>query len=411
MASGNHRPDQAPTPHALANGLQAEQHRCAARGWPDSLSMSDGPGFDPYAELGVGIEADAIVIQLAYRARIREVHPDLAGSAGLDHAKRLNVARDWLLDPHRRAQLPPPGAAPGRTVRPRRDGAATYRPSSLDPFRFDFGPRTAELRALLRTIGALTRDERARVNYSLGEARPLGFDGYGDFLGPRLGLRSRALRDAVSMVWAAGVDEQAPTVARLGRLVPGGSLVANAYAQWILLGGFFREELGDAVFRSEHVIESFAARCRGPWEASIRQARYGPHEQAVRSFLGTADALSVDSAERLARSWQRHMGRDRQAGTADHIGPGVWLPAPPDYPEVLRVSGYLAAVDASRVKPPAGLDGQHHDGLMYGLRLTAHVLALGLTNGSARDYLLPWREATDADPSLWSRLRWRMPTG
>ena len=48
--------------------------------------MTADPGFDPYLVLGVGVDADELVIQLAYRARIREVHPDLAGAAGLERA-------------------------------------------------------------------------------------------------------------------------------------------------------------------------------------------------------------------------------------------------------------------------------------------------------------------------------------
>jgi curved DNA-binding protein CbpA len=386
--------------------------------------MSADPGFDPYDVLGVGVDADAIVIQFAYKARIRAVHPDIAGVGGLAQTKRLNTARDWLLDPNLRAQLPRSRTAqhrPGaRTTRrdppPRWDAQARRRPETrtaydpfdFDPSTFDFGPRTVEIRALLRAIGALSRDERARANYSLGDARPVYFEGYMDYFGPQLRSRSRALRHAVGQVWGSGVDEEAPFVFSLGRVLPSGFLVANAYAQWMLVGQFFREELGDAAFRSEHVVDSFAVRCIGPWEGSVRQARYGPYDQRVKAFLRTANSLSVDSAERLARSWRRYMGRDGLGHPSDHIGPGVWLPAPPSYPEILTVSGYLAAVDASRIEPPAGLGGQHHSGCRYGLRLTGHVLALGLVNGSARDYLHPWRDALGLDRTAWSRLRSRM---
>jgi len=376
--------------------------------------MTDGPGFDPYAVLGVGSDADAIVIQLAYKARIRGVHPDIAGVAGLEQTKRLNAARDWLLDPALRAQLLQAPNAPHQPPRRRHETHTPYDPSNLDPYAFDFGPRTAELRAFLRAISALSRDERARVNYSLGDARPVFFEGYRSYFGPQLWLRSQALRDALSLVWEQGVDEAAPFAFRLGRVIPSGFLVANAYAQWILLGDFFRHELGDAVFRSEHVIDSFAARCIGPWEGSVRQARYGPHDQRVKAFFETASTLSVDSAERLARSWRRHMGRDGLDGHADHAdhsGPGVWLPAPPNYPEILRISGYLAAIDASRIEPPAGLGSEHHGDFRYGLRLTAYVLALGLVNSSARDYLRPWRDAIDTDRTAWSRLRSRVLAG
>lgn len=387
--------------------------------------MTDSPALDPYEVLGVGLDADAIVIQLAYRARIREVHPDRAGSAGLEAAKRLNMARDWLLDPVLRAQLgrsPGPAAQadgartdargrPATSARPRRrrSTGARQRPSILDPYGFDFGPHTDELRAFFEGIGSLSRDERARVNYSLGDARPVVFEDYRDYLPPQLWTRSRALRDVVSLLWEAGVDEEAPSP--LGRDVPTGLLVANAYAQWVLLGDLFRRELGDAVFRSEHVIESFALRCTGPWEASVRQPRYGPYGDHVMAFFATANRLSMRAADRLARSWVQNMGRDGLGDRSSHIGPGVWLPAPSSYPEVLKVSGYLAAVDATRIEPPAGLEGQHHHGFRYGLRLTAHVLALGLVSGPGRDYLQPWRDAVAPDRSLLGRLRWLMPTG
>ena len=372
--------------------------------------MSDGPGFDPYVVLGVAFDADPVVIQLAYRARIRETHPDVAGTAGLEQAKRLNVARDWLLDPARRASLAPawspqrqPEAGWGRADRPPWGAPGSvghaarsddYDRSTLDPYAFDFGPSTAELRSIFGEIQALAQHERARLNYSLGDSRPVVFERYRDYIDTQLWRRSRALRDAVSLIWAQGIDEEAPFVFPLGRLLPTGFLVANAHAQWILLGDFFRSELGDAVFRSEHVIDGLAARCAEPWLGSIRHPRYGPYGARVTAFLRAAAALPPDAAARLARSWLLHLGRDGQGQAAAHIGPGVWLPAPADYPEVLKVSGFLAAVDASRIEPPAGLDGQLYSGFKYALRLTAHVYGLGLGGGAAREYLQPWHDAT-----------------
>ena len=61
------------------------------------------PDFDPYQLLGVDASADAATIDRAYKARIRHVHPDIAGVTGLDETKRLNIAREWLLDPELRA--------------------------------------------------------------------------------------------------------------------------------------------------------------------------------------------------------------------------------------------------------------------------------------------------------------------
>ena len=350
------------------------------------------------------------------------MHPDIAGAAGLEQTKRLNAARDWLLNPSLRVQLVRPAAARRPGAGATRGGGPPYGyartgqgagadlgydRSGLDPDTFDFGPHTAQLRAFFGAIRTLSRDERARVNYSLGDQRPVFFEAYRDYLGPQLWTRSRALRDAVSLVWLSGVDEEAPYVFPLGYVLPSGFLVANASAQWVLLGDFLKRELEGGAARSEHLVESFAARCAGPWLASVRQARYGPHQGRVVAFFEAANALSADAAARLARSWRRHMGEDGLGESSDHIGPGVWLPAPPNLPEVLKVSGYLAAVDASRIEPPAGLAPTDHHAYRYGLRLTAHVLALGLVSASGRDYLQPWREATEPDRSVWRRLRAR----
>jgi hypothetical protein len=371
--------------------------------------MIDSPRFDPFEVLGVGPDADAVVVQLAYRARIRAVHPDRAGDVGLAQAKRLNVARDWLLDPDLRARLRPPmpgsppaaGSAratrvprPGPRPRPRGHsstdaGGRTW----SDPLSKDLGPRTEELRTFLRSIGTLTPDERARVNHSLGDARPIRFEAYQGYIQPALWSRARSLRSAVAREWERGSDEPAPVLYPLGRLLPSGLLVASAYAQWILLSDFFRHELGEAVFRGEHVVDSFAARCRGPWEGSLGQTRYGPNGPRVQSILDAAGMLSVGAAERLAVAWQRHLGRDGMGLPSHRIGPGVWLPAPPNVPEVLRVSGFLAAVDATRMAPPAGLAPWHHDAFHYALRLTAHVVALGLIGPRAAELLRPWHEA------------------
>jgi len=86
---------------------------------------------DPYLVLGVTRHADREEILKAFKRRARSLHPDVSGD---DTAfKRLNLARDVLLDPRRRAEYdrltyrpaagtpvpyeePPP--APGRTASP-----------------------------------------------------------------------------------------------------------------------------------------------------------------------------------------------------------------------------------------------------------------------------------------------------
>jgi hypothetical protein len=60
------------------------------------------PDFDPYAMLGVSSSASASEIKRAHRVLIRLAHPDLSlDPAAAERAKRLNVARDWLLGPRR----------------------------------------------------------------------------------------------------------------------------------------------------------------------------------------------------------------------------------------------------------------------------------------------------------------------
>ena len=42
---------------------------------------------------------------------------------------------------------------------------------------------------------------------------------------------------------------------------------------------------------------------------------------------------------------------------------------------------------------------------------TAHVLAIGGVSQPGRDYLRPWRDAFDAEPSFMDRARWGLPRG
>jgi hypothetical protein len=63
------------------------------------------PDFDLYATLGIGRHEPPGVVIAAHRALIRRTHPDLSSDPGSsDRSKRLNIARDWLADPARRAR-------------------------------------------------------------------------------------------------------------------------------------------------------------------------------------------------------------------------------------------------------------------------------------------------------------------
>ena len=84
--------------------------------------------------------------------------------------------------------------------------------------------------------------------------------------------------------------------------------------------------------------------------------------------------------------------------------PGVDEPVRPDL-----VSARLAAVDASRVEPPDDMPYDQRNGFRCGLRLSAYMLALDGVSPDGRDYLKPWKEALDPDPSFLDRARWGMP--
>ena len=62
------------------------------------------PADDLYARLEIPVDAGPEVIEVAWRSLLRQHHPDVAGDAGLERSKRINVAHDWLSDPELRAR-------------------------------------------------------------------------------------------------------------------------------------------------------------------------------------------------------------------------------------------------------------------------------------------------------------------
>ena len=126
------------------------------------------PDFDLYETLGVEPWADSTTILAAWRAGIAHAHPDraggAAGAAATLRAARLNAARDWLLDPVRRASydsvrfpreprevplIDPLGPWPERRPRPRP-------PASFVP--------VVALLALMGFLAALVLDPMANTS-------------------------------------------------------------------------------------------------------------------------------------------------------------------------------------------------------------------------------------------------------
>jgi hypothetical protein len=65
--------------------------------------LEDLGGADPYELLGVAPDADTADIECAYRRMARRTHPDAGGDE--ESQKRLNLAREVLLDPGRRREI------------------------------------------------------------------------------------------------------------------------------------------------------------------------------------------------------------------------------------------------------------------------------------------------------------------
>lgn len=94
------------------------------------------PSVDLYGELGIDAGASTEAIEAAYRALMKRHHPDRAGPGGLARAKRLNLARDWLVDPERRARYD----AAVRSRRMRTLRPATRTPTGAAPANWAYPP-------------------------------------------------------------------------------------------------------------------------------------------------------------------------------------------------------------------------------------------------------------------------------
>jgi hypothetical protein len=105
------------------------------------------PDFDLYAELEIPVDAPVAVVEEAWRAKVRQAHPDRASgpneSAATRRTARLNIARDWLTDPQQRAQYD--------RLRVSRPGlGSSFDPSSIDPL--GHWPAPPKRRASVRRI-------------------------------------------------------------------------------------------------------------------------------------------------------------------------------------------------------------------------------------------------------------------
>ena len=115
------------------------------------------PEDDLYARLELPVDASAEAVEIAWRALLRQHHPDVAGGdrdAALERTKRINVAHDWLSDPELRARYDRERLVRGSAAARRRAGGRAGRaPTAGGATATGTGPSPARA----RTIASTTR--------------------------------------------------------------------------------------------------------------------------------------------------------------------------------------------------------------------------------------------------------------
>ena len=333
------------------------------------------PSDDLYARLEVAPDASSETIEIAWRALLKRHHPDVAGGQGLELAKRINVAHDWLSDGELRARydaerLHGRGVdRSGHRGRAWRADGATAAPSRPAPRRRPVQTPAHALERYLDRVGRLSADELDRL--SVADTTSIAFVA---------SIRRFLAPDSIAAV--DGVERE---VRR--RLAPRNW--ANPAIRDAILAAAHELVLGR--FLDEHLSEPFRGRARDRlvrgWEAAVDQPRYGPNTPAVRRFVGRAAALTSDEARTLSRAIR---GR---------INPDPWpLGLDPDEHEGLRVSTALAGRDAVAAAGPAlaRLDRATAGRADRLLRRTAHALVLrhGFRREDLDALLYAWRVAT-----------------
>ena len=289
------------------------------------------PADDLYARLEVPSTASPEAIELAWRALLRQHHPDVAGPQSLDTAKRINVAHDWLSDPGLRAHYDRERglAGGGRGRGGPRDAAYQPRGSSDRDVVRRRRPEPADAIArMLDRIPVLSVDELDRL--ALADPTPIAFVAtIRRFIAPeRLAVLDSTGREAIRRL--------GPEAERTGIRD-----AVLAYAAELILAPDLDELLS----------EPFRARTRERlmrgWEAAVGQPRYGPNGGEVTGLVDRLRALTEAEARTLAAS-----------GTLERLGEAPW---PDDVSledeDGLRVSSELAAMDAAVAVRSDDLDG------------------------------------------------------
>jgi curved DNA-binding protein CbpA len=337
------------------------------------------PSEDLYARLEVPHDATFEAIEIAWRALLKQHHPDIAGADALDLAKRINVAHDWLSDPQLRSRYDGERLPRRNDGSPRWAGAASEQTSSAPrrTTRPIVMTPAESLRRFLDRVSRLDRDELDRL--SVAETTSIAFvASIRRFLAPDSAAAiDRAERDVRTRLEAADW--------------------ANAAIRDAILAAVHEIVLGS--FLDEHLTEPFRGRARERllrgWEAAVDQPRYGPNTGAVERFIARAAKLDRATLRGLVDA-----GRGR-------LPPDPWPRGlDPDEDAGLRVSSALAGRDAVSAAADglADLDRGSAARAARLLRRTAHAMVLrhAFSGVEFAALVAPWREAT-ADPGTGRR--------
>ncbi len=346
------------------------------------------PADDLYAQLDLPVDASAEAIEVAWRGLLRLHHPDVAGPAGLERAKRINVAHDWLSDPGLRARYdrergltarrgrveahgrPSPGQDADAAARGRHR-AARHATDPADP--------SEAIARFLDRLSLLTADELDRL--AAADQAPIAF-----------GATIRRFLPEDQRLVLEQVD------AEIGRRLPADVLgragtrgVIEAYAAELVLGSFLDDLL------SEPFRERTRERLTRGWDAAVGQPRYGPNGRAVEALIRRLRMLDPTGVARLAST-----------GARDRLGDEPWPPGVSvEDDEGLRVSSVLAGRDAA-----AAVDGARSDAAVAGrarraATRVAHLLVLRHAFAPAAFGALtaPWRPGLVPDDRPAARVR------
>lgn len=343
------------------------------------------PTEDLYGRLQLPSDAAPEAIEIAWRALLKLHHPDVAGEASLETAKRINVAHDWLSDPDLRARYDrsrrsrstrssAPSASRSAPARPRPSRPVGRHDHVHDERPADLDVRSASVVAFLDRVAALEPDEIDRLG--LADTPPLAFvASIRRFLSPE----RVATLDAVE----ARVSERLPPAARA---LPAAHDAVTSFGQYLVLEGF----LGDLL--SEPFLERVEERMTRGWLAAVGRTRYGPRTSDVRALIARAQRLTPAEGGTLVTA-------ANALGLTERLWPHG---TDPDEDDVLRVSATLAARDATESARAAGATPRTQGAVASFARVLALAPAFGPTE-TAR-LVRPWREL-DAGPNMPARPR------